>query len=107
MTESAYLRLLIFDVYRLDNCLRSNLVRPGSFILSVYMPSFFIIHLKPSVAEGPEITLFQRNLLHAYRDIDPELAEVALKYFYEHAVQWLSPINIALECLCLSSPLLW
>ena len=96
-TASAYLRLLIFDVYRLDNCQRSNLVGLASFILSVYMPSFFIIYLKPLVAEGSEITLFQRNLLHAYRDIGPELAKVALKYFYEHAVQWLSTINIALS----------
>ena len=40
------------------------------------MPSFFIIHLKPSVAEGPEITLFQRNLLHAYRDIDRNLQKL-------------------------------
>ena len=67
------------------------------------MPSFFIIHLKRSVAERPGITFFQRNL-HAYQDIDPELAEVALKYFYEHAVQWLSPINIALSVFAEVSP---
>ena len=88
---------MILDVYRLDDFQRSNLVRLASFILSVYVPSFFIIHSKPSVAEGPGITLFQKNILHAYRDIDPELAEVAVKYFYEFAVQWLSPINIALK----------
>jgi len=96
-TASAYLRLLIFDVCQLDECQRSKLVRLASFIISVYAPSFFLIHLKPSVAEGPGITLFQRNLLHAYKEVDPELAEVALKYFYEHAVQWLSPINVALS----------
>ena len=41
--------------------------------------------------------MFQKNILHAYRDIDPELAEVALKYFYEPAVQWLLPFNIVLS----------
>ena len=67
-----------------------------SYIVSVYVPSFLLIHLKPSAAESPEITLFQRNLLFAYREIDSELADLALKYFYEHAIQWLTPINVAL-----------
>ena len=41
--------------------------------------------------------LFQRNLLFAYHEIDAELAEVALKYFYDHAQQWVKPINAALS----------
>ena len=61
------------------------LVKLASYIVSVYVPSFFCIHLKPSVAEGPGIVLFQRNLLLAYHQIDSEIAEVALKYFYKHA----------------------
>ena len=61
------------------------------------MPSFLLIHLKPSAAEGPRITLFQRDLLLAYSEIDSKLADVVLKYFYEHAVQWMSPVNVALQ----------
>ena len=61
------------------------------------MPSFLLIHLKPSAAEGPKLTLFQRDLLLAYREIDFELADVVLKYFYEHAVQWMLPVNVALS----------
>ena len=67
------------------------------YIVSVYVPSFLLIHLKPSAVEGPGITLFQRNLLFTFREINLELAEVALKYFYEHALQWMTPINVALD----------
>ena len=55
-----------------------------------------MIHLKPSAAKGPEITLFQRDLLLAYGEIDLELAEDAFKYFYNYAQQWVTPINVAL-----------
>ena len=47
-------------------------------------------HLKPTASEGPFLTLFQRDILSAYRDIDPEIADVALKYFLKHATCWLS-----------------
>ena len=60
------------------------------------VPSFLLIHLKPSATEGPRITLFQRDLLLAYREIDSGLADV-MKYFYEHAGQWMSPVNVALS----------
>ena len=96
-TASGYLRLLIFNVCRLDVGERTKLIRLISYIVSVYVPSFVMIHLKPSAAEGPGITLFQRNLLLAYKEIDSELAEVALKYFYDHAQQWMTPINVALS----------
>ena len=36
-------------------------------------------------------------MLFAYREIDAELAEVVLKYFYEHALRWLSPTNVSLS----------
>ena len=39
----------------------------------------------------------QRDILSPYRDIDPEIANVALKYFLEHATCWLSPKNVALS----------
>ena len=96
-TASAYLRLLILDVGQLDDIQRSMLAKLASYIVSVYVPSFFCIHLKPPVAEGPGIVLFQRNLLLAYHQVDSEIAEVALKYFYKHAHMWLSPENVALS----------
>ena len=55
------------------------------------------MHLKPSAAEGRGNTLFQRNLLFAYREIDAELARVVLQCFYEHASRSLSPINVSLS----------
>ena len=45
------------------------------------MLSFLPIHLKPSAAGGPRITLFQRDLLLAYREIDSDRGDVVLKYF--------------------------
>ena len=38
------------------------LVKLASYIVSVHVPSFVSLHLKPSAAEGPGIMLFQRNL---------------------------------------------
>ena len=96
-TASGYLRLLIFNVCRLDESQRTKLIRLISYNVSVYVPLFVLIHLKPSAAEGPGITLlFQRNLLLAFSESNSELAEVALKYFYDHAQQWVTPINVAL-----------
>ena len=57
---------------------------------------FLLIHLKLSAAEGPRITLFQRDFLLEYCEVDSELAGV-LKYFCEHAVQWMSRVNVALN----------
>ena len=68
------------------------------------MPSYLLIHLKPSAAVGPRITLFQCDLLLGYREIDSELADVFLKYFYEHAVQWMLPVNVALSAFAEVSP---
>ena len=68
-----------------------------SYIVSVYVPSFITIHLKPKACDGPFLTLFQRDLLFAYREIDEEVADVVLKYFVEHGLQWLSPKNVALS----------
>ena len=62
------------------------------------------MHLKPSTAEGPRITLFQRDLLLAYREIDSELTDAVLNYFYKHAVQWMSPVNVALSVFAEVSP---
>ena len=40
----------------------------------------------------------------AHREIDSELADAVLKYFYEHAVQWVSPENVALSVFSEVSP---
>ena len=103
---SAYLRLLIFDIYsyHLDDHQKSKLIWLISYIISIYVPSFFPIHLKPSAAEGPIIILFQRDHFLAYREIDSEQADVVLKYFYEHAAQWMSPVNVALSVFAEVSP---
>ena len=88
-TASAYLRLLIFDVWRLDDYpkLKLKLIRLILYIISEYVPSFSLIHLKSLAAESLRIILFQRDLLLAYREINSEPADVVLKYFYEDAVQ--------------------
>ena len=96
-TASGCRRLLIFNVCRLDERERTKLIRLISYVVSVYISSFVTIQLRPSAAEGPGITLFQRNLLPAYNEIDSELAEVALKYFYDHAQQWVIPINVTIS----------
>ena len=54
-----------------------------------------LIHLKLTASEGPFLTLFQRDIISAYRDIDAEVADVALKFFLKHATCWLSLKNVA------------
>ena len=88
---SAYLRLLIFNACQLDTSRRSMVVKLASYIFSVFFYPF-----ETPVAEGPGIMLFQRILLFAHQ-IDPEIAEVDLKYFNEHALQWLTLIDVALR----------
>ena len=63
----------------------------------MYVPSFLLIHRKPTATEGPAVTLSQRDLLLAYREVDVELADIALKYFREHALQWMTPTNVAVS----------
>ena len=96
-TASGYFRLIILDVSHFDDDQRAKLVKLAYQIVSVYVPSFVSIHLKPTAAEGPAITLFQRSLLLSYREIDSELANLVFQYSSEHAVQWLTPINVALS----------
>ena len=76
---------------------KKKLFKIASYIICVYVPSFMLIHLKPTASEEPFFTLFQRDILLAYRDIDTEIADVALKYFLKYATCWLSPKNVALS----------
>ena len=57
------------------------LVKLAFYIAPMYVSSCFSVYLKLSVAEVPEIMLFQRNFLFASPQVDPETAEVTLKYF--------------------------
>ena len=95
-TANGYLRAVIFGAGQITPDQRARLIKITSYILSVYIPSFFQIHLKPSAAQGPSITLFQRDLF-AWREIEPELVDVLWKYYVKHASQWLSPKNVALS----------
>ena len=56
-----------------------------------------MIHLKPGASEGPFLTLFQRNLIVAFQEIDPEIVKTTMKYFLKHASQWLFWKNVALS----------
>ena len=59
-----------------------------------------LIHLKPTASEGPFLTLFHRDILSAYRDIDLEIADVALKYFLKHATSGAySPCMQGMHCM--------
>jgi len=96
-TANGYLRLLLFGSNELHAEEKNKLYRLVSYIVSVYLPSFLMIHLNPRASEGPRLTLFQRDLLLAYEVVDPGLCEVVKRYFIQHAFSWLSPHNIALS----------
>ena len=53
--------------------------------------------MKTQAAEGPQSTLFQRDMLNFYKEIDREIAEIVSKYFLDHAVHWLSPQIVSLS----------
>ena len=80
-TASGYLRLYLFNSDKLTDEEKIKLTKLISYIVSVYVPSFIMIHLKPKACDGPFLTLFQRDLLFAYREINGKVADVVLKYF--------------------------
>ena len=80
-TASGYLRLVLFHQEQLSDTKLRNLERIAFFIVSFYVRSFMMIHLKSQASEGPFLTLFQRDLLEAFRNIDVELAEQCFKVF--------------------------
>ena len=93
-TASDYLRSLLSDVGNLSSSEKMKLQRIVSCVINVYVPSFLI---KPEAPEGPYLTLFQRDLLVAFRDIDPAIVKTTMKHFLEHAFHWLSWKNVALK----------
>ena len=90
ITASGYIRLFLFETSNLSAGDKDKLNWILSYIASVYVPSFMIIHLKRKVCDGPYVTLFQRDLLLAYEKLDQNLSRVVMKYFLKHASNWLA-----------------
>ena len=74
----------------------TKLTQIVSYVVSVYVPSFTMIHFKPKACDGPFLNLFQRDLILAYQKSDEQMANMVFKYFVEHGSQWLSLKNVAL-----------
>ena len=72
-TANGYLRLLLFKSEQLSKEDKKKLTRIVSYLVSVYVPSLIITHLKPEAYDGPFLTLFQRDLLLAFNKIDEEM----------------------------------
>ena len=102
-TANGYLRSLLFNSDLSQND-KLKLQRIASFIISVNLPTFLMIHPKPGASEGPYLTLFQRDLIVAFQEIDPEIVKTTMKYFLEHASQWLSWKNVALSVYAKVAP---
>ena len=103
-TANEYMRTLIFNSSNLTATQKAKLQKIVSYIISVYVPSFLMIHLHPKTPEGPFLCLFQRDLLCSYFEIEPNISEVAMKYFLSHASQWLSWKNVALSVFAEVAP---
>jgi len=104
-TASGYLRLFLFKHNTLSAIDVAKLKRLVSYIISVYVPSFIMIHLNPRACDGPYLNLFQRDLLIAFQEIDIDVADVVFKYFVEHGSQWMSSENVALSLYSDSPPM--
>ena len=68
--------MLIFNFGNLSSDQQHKLKTIISYIISVYVPSFIMIRLNPQAAEGPSLTLFQRDLILAYRQLEPDIDDV-------------------------------
>ena len=84
-TANGYLRMLLFHSSDLTTVEKTKLSRLVSFIVSVYLPSFPMTHLKPHACESAFVTLFQRDLLFAFEAVDSDLCNVVNRYFLQHA----------------------
>ena len=68
--------MLKFNSGNLSDIQQVKLVRIISFIISVHVLSFVMIHLNVKAVEGPTLTLSQRDLTLAYRHLDNDIADV-------------------------------
>ena len=103
-TVNGYLGLLIFSLGNLSNLQRKRINKTVSFIISVYLPLFIMIHLNPKAAEGPSLTLFQRDVFLVYHQVEPNIAGVVWNYFVPHAPKWLSSVNVPLRVYAETPP---
>ena len=92
---SGYLRTLLFKTGNLSEADGIKFRRIVSHIICVCVRSF-MIHLNPGAPEGYFLTLFQRDLLAAFREIDLDIDEITRKHYLGNASQWLSWQNVAL-----------
>ena len=68
-TANDYLQMLLFHSSDLTTVEKTKLLRLVSHIVSVYLPSLLMTHLKPQACEGPFVTVFQRDLLLALKQL--------------------------------------
>ena len=85
------------DFGNLTSDQKHQLKKIVSYILCVYAPSFAMIHLHPNAPEGLFLTLFQRNLLFAHREIVRDITNLVISYYLEHTSQWHSWKNVCIE----------
>ena len=93
-SANGYLRVfqnhLFEDMINLD-----SLVTIVNFIVNVYAPFWFQIHLNPRLPCGPDNSLFARDLLLGHED--EEMFQHVLPYFQSHALTWLCPQNVCIS----------
>ena len=76
---------MIFNIGNLSDAQKVKLRKIVFYIICVYVPTFLMIHLNPKAPEGPFLTLFQRDLLAAYQEVEPEITSNVMKYYVQHA----------------------
>ena len=54
-----------------------------------------MIHLNPKAPESPFLSIFHRDLISCFVEIDPNITDAVMKYFLAHPSQWLSWKNVA------------
>ena len=88
-TASGYIRLFLFQGHDLSAGDMDNLKRILSYIASVYVPPFMMIHVRRAICDGPFITLFQRDLLLSFEELDKTVCQIVMKYYLKHASNWI------------------
>ena len=104
-TASGYIRLFLFQKPTLSTGDTEMLKQILSYTASVYVPSFMMIHVRRAICDGPFITLFQRDLLLSFEELDQTLCQIVMKYYLKHASNWLCGKNVALSLHSNSPPL--
>lgn len=99
-SANGYLRIFQNNLFA-DMIDLENLVTIVNFIVDVYAPFWFQIHLNPRLPSGPANILFARDLLLGHEN--EELFHHILPYFQSHALTWLSPKNVCVS-VCSESP---